>query len=90
MLEENPILPIDKSYKKCLLESIKCHHNAITKYIQDNYLQIDEFVNDALIHAIKYYNFDFIANNPIDESLFFFTSANLIINCLIQLPVFFY
>ena len=36
LLEENHVIPEDKSYFECYKESIKCHHNNIANYIKDN------------------------------------------------------
>ncbi|KAK8872220.1 hypothetical protein M9Y10_007985 [Tritrichomonas musculus] len=38
-LEENQIKLSSQDIKKCLVESIKCHHNEIANYIMSNYLQ---------------------------------------------------
>ena len=38
-LEENHVLPDDKTYQKCFIESVKCYHNNIAHYIQDNLLE---------------------------------------------------
>ncbi|KAK8840556.1 hypothetical protein M9Y10_030765 [Tritrichomonas musculus] len=38
LLEELGIKPADETYEECLLESIKCHHNDISRYIEDNLL----------------------------------------------------
>ena len=35
-IESNGIEPTDKTYAESLIESIKCHHNDIGKYIEDN------------------------------------------------------
>lgn len=66
-LEELHIEPNDKSFLKCLFESIKCHHNEIEKYIKDNlinpkYLRswynIKEEENKC---AFQYYNYEIFA-----------------------------
>ena len=77
-LEENGISPTDSSYKKCFLESIKCHHNNFAIYFKDN--KMTEEINpkiddDRLKHNLdefyfgfRYYNFDFFPedlSNPI-------------------------
>ena len=71
ILEENQIKPKnEKSIGKYLKESIRCHHNDITKYILNNYIKIPE-ANDKEIEnqSIKYYNFNFIKS--FNESLFY-------------------
>ena len=52
-----------------LEESIKCHHNDITNYLLDKYFRIEEKdSNRFLIQNIKYYNFQFIQNEKINEN----------------------
>ena len=61
-----------KKYKKYFFESIKCHHNDIANYFQDNYIQNQENnFHDAFIQSLKYYNFAFISNESINKSSFF-------------------
>ena len=38
LLEENQVRPQDETFEECLLESIKCHHNNISNYIENNLL----------------------------------------------------
>ena len=52
LLERNFVEPDDKTYKKCLEEAIKCHHNKIANYIKDNLLIND---NEKLINGNKFY-----------------------------------
>ena len=51
-LEDNHVLPNDKSYKNCFKESVKCYHNNIAQYIQDNLLEnsikISDFQSDLI------------------------------------------
>ena len=58
ILEDNKIVPEDKSYKECLREAIKCHHNEIVVYIKSNLIHnqidVDEFIESE---SIKYYNY---------------------------------
>ena len=58
LLEENQIIPEKNSFKKCLEESIKCHHIDFTNYILNN-LQNQHEKNDFLC-SLKYYNFKYI------------------------------
>ena len=69
LLEENQIKPKNDSYNKCLIESIKCHHNDIANYIQNQYLLEDSTCN-VLVDCLKYYNFHFTEKNLINESSF--------------------
>lgn len=55
LLEKKAPLPEDSSYKECLIESIKCHHNEISNYIQRTY-----FKKKVASLGLKYYNFSFI------------------------------
>lgn len=59
ILEENNIKPINRSYKNCIEESLKCHHNDISFYIISNYFQNFDLAN-IFPFCLKYYNFDFI------------------------------
>ena len=61
MLEENKIEPEDPTYKKCLKESIKCHHIEVLQYIQNNFIsnEKEKQSDTCLINGIKYYNFCF-------------------------------
>lgn len=56
------IEPMDKTYDKCLKESIKCHHTDITNYIQTNLIsESTESYNLKNIynHNIYYYSFHY-------------------------------
>ena len=78
LLEENQV---KFSETEIAFESIKCHHNEITKYIKDNIIQnIDEeSLNYLLIsNCLKYFNFcellnckNFIEKFNDDQNLFF-------------------
>ena len=57
------------SFKLCLKESIKCHHNEITNYFQNVF--IDSFYVDYK-SIFKYYNFDQIPNELNDKNIFFY------------------
>ena len=79
-LEENHIEPkIRKngsrnevvSYLECYKESMKCHHNDITNYIQNNLLQNEEEnERDTLIQPLEYYNFIFLQKEKIKKFSF--------------------
>ena len=62
-LEENHIKPKNGSYEKCLIESIKCHHNDIYEYIFENLFQYgksdesNDTYNYLNTKKIKFYNF---------------------------------
>ena len=70
-LEENEIKPKDETYQEVYDESIKCHHNDIANYIQDNYFQSEkDYSNDKLINGLKYYNFMLIKYDIENETSF--------------------
>ena len=72
LLEEKNVQPKFKSFEKCLEEAIKCHHNNVANYIQNNYFQDDKnSFSDQFTVCLKYYNFAFISKSLITElSLF--------------------
>ena len=76
ILKDNKIFPKDKSYRECLSEAIKCHHNDIVLYIKSNIISnqidIDEFIESE---SIKYYNFILF---PKDN---FFNRSNFYVFC---------
>lgn len=54
-LEDNRIIPEDKSFQQTLIESIRCHHNVISSYLQKKYF--DKGISkDVLIEILKYLN----------------------------------
>ena len=69
ILEENKIEPIDDSYKECLIESIKCHHNEIANYILKNYLNDGEKLIASKI--LKFHNFLFFSDHFNTEEVLF-------------------
>ena len=72
LLEDNHVKPNEVSYKECLKESIKCHYNDLVKYIFNKYLETEEKSFDTFIQSIKYFNFEFIQNDFINETSFFY------------------
>ena len=62
LLEENQIKPIDKTYKKCFKESIKCHHNEIANYIKTNFIQNGDD-EDVISFSFHYHNYHFFPND---------------------------
>ncbi|KAK8845767.1 hypothetical protein M9Y10_020685 [Tritrichomonas musculus] len=68
-LEENHLEPEDKTYEKCFIESIRCHHNEIANYIRDSLLKKED-INLSVIDKFCYqfYNFEYINDDSIDES----------------------
>lgn len=85
ILEINNIKPEDKTYKQIINLTISSHHNDLTNYIQSNFIQNydnsedgnknddnseDDNKNDETIFCLKNYNFTFIQEDMIKESLF--------------------
>ena len=74
-LEDNGIVPKDRTYESCLIESIKCHHNEISNYIRDflfDKSKSNENRNNEKFELNKspvlYHNFEFIPDDF--ESIF--------------------
>ena len=67
-LEENHVLPDDGTYQKCFIESVKCYHNNIAHYIQDNLLK--KTTKNISLDLIEFYNFGFFHNDLENEILF--------------------
>lgn len=70
-LEENKVSPPVNDYNEVLKESIKCHHNDISNYIIDNYIEEDDlknqiendFEHNLYYYGIEYYNYCFFPSN---------------------------
>ena len=82
LLEENKVEPPDKSYEKCLEESIKCHHNDITNYIKTNLIDYDienidninfeeKYNENIYSYSFHYYDFLYFPQE-IKNKIFFF------------------
>ena len=63
-IEERKIKPESNSYFVCIKESIKCHHNEIVNYIQNNLLEIN---NGFFELGVKYYNYEFFIDEFINN-----------------------
>lgn len=69
LLEQIRLIPSDKSYYKCFEESIKCHHNEIAHYIQENLINKNVFLTDSKFdpffkdnefsYGFHYFNYEF-------------------------------
>lgn len=76
LLEDEQVTPEDKTYSKCLIEAIKCHHNEVSNYISE-YLLNNHSLDNLLLHIYRFYNFEslpngfqlFQLNNETHESL---------------------
>ena len=62
ILEENNVKPPNNSFKRIIKESIKCHHNHITNYIENN-LTDEKFDDDDdfFNFHFHYYNFGYFS-----------------------------
>ena len=69
-LEENYVLPDDKTYKECFIESVKCYHNNVAHYIQDNLLKKSTTNKDISLDLIGLYNFEFFPDDLEIDMLF--------------------
>ena len=59
-LEINNIEPDDKTYRTCLKESIKCHHNDVADYFINNYVNEEDnqiFNENAIAYSFHYHNY---------------------------------
>lgn len=66
ILNDNHIEPTDDTFLECYKESVKCHHNEIAEYINNNFLQETNEINESNIEnnpisfGFHYYNFKFL------------------------------
>ena len=75
-IERSGIKPTDNNWEQILIESIKCHHNEIARYIFENL--IDEniisnisFNERVFKKALKYHNYSFFPTDFKDKKIFF-------------------
>ena len=88
LLEEYLDKPNNKLYKQYYAESIKCHHNKIANYFQNNYVkEKDVNSHESIILNLKHYNFFFISDDLIKKYAFcdfckydYYFLATLLIN----------
>ena len=70
LLESEKVLPPNDNYISCLAESIRCHHNDITNYIQDNLfkstnpIQKNPDIITSIIQSHNYSYFPSIITKP--------------------------
>lgn len=71
-IEEKRIKPEDQSYIECIKESIKCHHNEITNYIQTKIMKTQS-IEDYKVRAkaIKFINFEYLPNDLTNPFYFY-------------------
>ena len=72
--EQQNIIPNnEKKSQGYLEESIKCHHNNIATYIQNNYIQSDKkFHKNALLYSFRFFNYAKMAEYEINNLLFLY------------------
>lgn len=72
LLEFNKIPPEDLTYKECIRESIKCHHNEIINFFLKDYFKKDPASLLFLFsQCLRYYNFSHILVDNIKKSHFY-------------------
>lgn len=72
IFEQEKIEIGEELYKKCLKESIKCHHNSIADYISANFLEnSNEKIYLIFNTSLKSYNFYFIQKEKINKYVFY-------------------
>lgn len=78
VLEENQVKPPKENeknfFKKCLIESIKCHHNDFAKYIEENYEIMND--DDIISKSFKYHNYSRFHSNIEKCDNFFYVCLN--------------
>ncbi|KAK8897605.1 hypothetical protein M9Y10_015566 [Tritrichomonas musculus] len=75
LLEEFNVQPQDDTYCGCLVESIKCHHNSISNYIEDNLLvsNLNEYLKEKIFSAsLCYSNYNHFPDNFDKYSVFYY------------------
>ena len=75
LLESYQVFPPDNNYVKCMCEAIKCHHNEIADYIENNMITENDEIrkNEEVITTIlKNHNYAYLALNFEDSNTFFY------------------
>ena len=83
LLLENGIKPPNESYERCIKESIKCHHNDITNYIQSNLINEDipniddidytkNYKKNIYSYCFHYYNFSYFPEKINNKIIFYY------------------
>ena len=82
-LEGKHVLPQESNYERILKESIKCHHNDVSKYIIDNLIYEQDslnFIESSFKNKLCYYSFMY------DNYCFFpenYENKNIVV-CLVE------
>ena len=71
LLEDNDDTKLsEKEYQKCLEESVKCHHNDIANYINDNYINDIRIRRNQLLYSFKFFNYAKMAECEFNGGIF--------------------
>ena len=62
LLENNNVKPENSDFDKCIIESIKCHHNDIANYLVNN----KGGEKGYLEYCLQFYNFELIPNDSVN------------------------
>ena len=83
LLEQDQIMPEDKSYLECFEESIKCHHNDIADYIYDNLINQDaannedDYKKNKIAFGFRYHNYKYFKKNVSNSQfILYYASTN--------------
>ncbi|KAK8876093.1 hypothetical protein M9Y10_006279 [Tritrichomonas musculus] len=75
-LEDNHVSPPEDDYNEILKESIKCHHNDVSKYIIDYLIKEKDpqnsFENNLYQYAVEFYNYCFFPENMKHRNIFLY------------------
>ena len=77
LLEEN--CPKPESFKNCWIEAVKCHHNDVANYLQNNYNFDDSF------KFFKYYNFEIMLNSNVKKEMMLYYCCKYNYYCLCEI-----
>ena len=67
IIQEACILPRNKSYEYCIIDSIQCHHNDIANYLIENKCTESNYKK----YCFQYYNFQMIKFEDVNSSNLF-------------------
>ncbi|KAK8880877.1 hypothetical protein M9Y10_003575 [Tritrichomonas musculus] len=76
LLEYNDVKPPNDRYDECYDESIKCHHNDISSYIENTLIAREKIIfqdkEKIVFNIFKYHNFPRFPNDFYDDDEFFY------------------
>ncbi|KAK8896935.1 hypothetical protein M9Y10_014862 [Tritrichomonas musculus] len=78
LLEYNKVSPPKGNYVECLIEAIKCHHNDIASYIENNLIATDEIYKNIeikerlLSNILQFHNYSYFPSNFTNDNEFFY------------------